>query len=212
MEGPGDREKHGRIERIYQMPFFETEIFTFVVLPVLIFLARICDVTIGTARIIFVARGYRFLAPLMGFFEVLIWLITIGRVMQNLDNVYCYIAYAGGFAAGNFVGISIEKRIALGMLMIRVITKDDASALAEDLRASGYGVTSVPAEGKTGRVNLLLSIIRRSDLEDVLKRLEEFNPAAFYTVEDVRQSSEPILPMRKGGWEFASLRGTRKSK
>jgi len=194
------------------MPFFETKMFMFVVLPVLIFLARICDVTLGTARIIFVSRGYRFLAPLVGFFEVLIWLVTMGRVMQNLGNVYCYIAYAGGFAAGNFVGISIEKKIAMGMVIIRVITRDDASGLAQDLRAGGYGVTSVPAEGKTGRVNLLFSIIRRSDLEDVLKRLQEFNPAAFYTVEDVRQSSEPILPMRKAGWEFASLRGIRKGK
>jgi len=117
--------------------FFHSEAFTFILLPVLIFLARILDVSFGTIRIIFVSRGRKFLAPLIGFFEILIWLVAIGKVMQNLTNVYCYIAYAGGFAAGNFTGMWIEEKLAMGTLVIQVITKKDASALIENFKSSG---------------------------------------------------------------------------
>ena len=103
------------------MTFFDSHFFTFVVLPALIFIARVCDVTIGTLRIISVSRGYKFLAPVFGFFEVLIWIVVIGKVMQNLGNVFCYIGYAGGFATGNLVGIIIEERLAMGILLIRII-------------------------------------------------------------------------------------------
>ena len=131
------------------MPFFESHLFTFVILPLLIFFARICDVTIGTIRIIFVSRGQKFLAPLVGFFEVLIWLIAIGKVMQNLDNIFCYIAYASGFAAGNFIGIYVEQKLAMGTLIIQVITRKDASELIDALKSKGYGVTAIPAAGST---------------------------------------------------------------
>ena len=96
------------------MAFFGSEIFTFIILPILIFIARVCDVSIGTMRIIFISRGAKILAPLLGFFEILIWLVAIGKVMQNLDNIACYVAYAGGFATGNFVGIRIEEKLAMG--------------------------------------------------------------------------------------------------
>ena len=99
-----------------------------IIIPLLIFVARIFDVTLGTIRIILVSRGVKIPAALLGFFEVLIWLIAIGRVMQNLNNVSNYIAYAGGFAMGNFVGIYIENKLAMGLLSIRVVTAKDAAA------------------------------------------------------------------------------------
>jgi len=128
----------------------EGETFTFILLPVLIFLARVLDVSLGTIRIIFISRSRKFLAPAIGFFEILIWLVAIGKVMQNLNNVFCYIAYAGGFAAGNFMGIWIEAKLAMGTLMVQIITRQDASALINSLKSSGYGVTAVPAHGTTG--------------------------------------------------------------
>src|SRR4030042_5365997 len=88
------------------------ELFRWVLLPALIFLARIADVTLQTLRILFVSRGNRILAPLLGFFEVLIWILVIGQIMQNLDHALCYIAYASGFAAGTWGGIVIDDKLA----------------------------------------------------------------------------------------------------
>lgn len=175
--------------------------FTYVVLPALIFLSRICDVTIGTLRIISVSRGHKYLAPVLGFFEVLIWVVVIGKVMENLGNVVCYIAYAGGFAAGNLVGIIIEQRLAMGTLVIRIITKEEASDLIGGLRSAGYGATTMKAEGGTGQVDVIYSIVRRSDLKDVLEIVERFNPDAFYSIEDVRFVSKHVFPMRKSVYE-----------
>src|SRR4051794_5677161 len=110
-------------------------------MPLLIFLAEVCVVTLGTVRIISVSRGRKLLAPLLGFFEVAIWLFAIGQVMKNLGDLGCNLAFAGGFTLGNFLGILLEGRLALGTLLVRIITPRDTARLAEGLRAAGYGVT-----------------------------------------------------------------------
>lgn len=175
-------------------------------LPLFVFVARICDVSLGTLRILFVARGHRALAPLFGFFEVLIWLTAISQVVQNLDNVFAYLAWAAGFAAGTWVGIVIEGKMAVGLLAVRIITPDDATDLMEALNASDYGVTSVGARGIAGRVRLLLTIIRRQDLGRVSEIVRRLHPGAFISVADVRAASEGIFrPPRPLGarlWEL----------
>jgi len=168
-------------------------LYTWVLLPILIFFARVADVTLGTIRIIFVSKGIKYLAPLVGFVEILIWLLAIGQIMQNLDNVYYYIFYAGGFATGNFVGIIIEEKLSIGTVGIRVITRKDASALTIALRKARFGVTVVDAEGPKGSVKLIYSIIKRQNAEHFIKLVNKYNPRAFYSIEDIRQVSE-ILP------------------
>ncbi|KPJ69366.1 MAG: hypothetical protein AMJ45_00425 [Syntrophobacter sp. DG_60] len=179
-----------------EISFFSSEMFTWIILPLLIFLARICDVTIGTIRIIFVSRNKKFLAPLLGFFEILIWLLAIGQIMRNLTNVACYVAYAGGYATGTFVGIYVEEKLAMGILLIRIITKKDASELIKFLRSANYGVTSVDAQGATGQVNVIYTIVNRSDLEGVIETIKRFNPKAFYSVEEVRFVKNGVFPLR----------------
>ena len=144
------------------MEHLNTDLVNYVLLPLFIFVARIFDVSLGTLRIIFVTKGMRSVAPFVGFFEVLIWLLAISRIMQDLDNWISYVAYAGGFATGNFVGMYLEERLAIGHEMIRVITRKDATSLIEDLRNKGYGVTSVKAEGIEGEVAVIYIIARRS--------------------------------------------------
>ncbi len=178
--------------------FFESELFKWFLLPLLIFIARIADVSIGTIRIVFVSRGQKLLAPLLGFVEILIWLLAIGQIMRNLSNVACYIAYASGFAMGTFVGLYIEEKLALGLLTIRIITHRDASRLVASLRKSGFGVTDIPAFGSTGKVDVIYTIVRRSDLDRVVTIINELNPNAFYAVENVRAAREGIFP-GKGG-------------
>lgn len=182
--------------------FFNSDLFRWVALPILIFLSRVLDVSIGTIRIIFVAKGKKWLAPLCGFFEVLIWLIAIGQVMQNLSNVFCYLAYAAGFAAGNFVGISIEEKLAMGYQVIRVVTARPAGELVDALSSANYGVTYVGAKGANGDVTLIYTVIKRKDLPQVTALLNRFDPKAFFSVEDARGACEGVFPMNTSRRQF----------
>jgi uncharacterized protein YebE (UPF0316 family) len=175
------------------MEFINSNLFTYLLLPLFIFLARIMDVSLGTLRIIFVTKGMRRVAPLFGFFEVFIWLIAISRIMQNLDNWICYVAYAAGFATGNYVGMYLEEKLAIGHEMIRVITHRDASALINDLHERGYGVTSVSAEGTEGKVAVIYIIARRSMIKEVLDLINLHNPRALYTVESIKYVNKEIF-------------------
>lgn len=168
--------------------------FSLVILPLLICCARVVDVSLGTLRIVFVSKGFRLLAPVMGFFEVLIWIIVITHVVQNLTNIVNYVAYALGFAIGSYVGMTIERRLSLGMAVIRVITAKDAHELITFMRTSGYGVTVVPAEGSSGPVNVIFTVIKRASIGQVVAGIKEFNPRAFYTVEDIQSVTEGVFP------------------
>lgn len=189
--------------------FINSELFTFILLPLFIFLARIIDVSLGTLRIIFVTKGMRHIAPLVGFVEVLIWIIAISRIMQNLDNWLCYIAYAAGFASGNFMGMLIEEKLAIGHEMVRVITRKDATNLINELREKGYGVTSVRAEGIDGEVAVIYLIVRRSMLKEVLAIINKNNPRALYTVEAIRYVNRDIFHKaeeeRQRGWLMSRM-------
>ncbi|MDA3903059.1 MAG: DUF2179 domain-containing protein [Desulfuromusa sp.] len=168
--------------------------FAFIILPLLVFLARVLDVSIGTLRIIFVAKGLKRLAALLGFFESLIWLVAVVQVMQNLNSWQTYIAFALGFAAGNYVGVMLEERIALGNLMIRIITKQEADGLVRVLWESGYGVTSVDAQGESGPVKVIFSVVKRKKLAQFIALIKKYHPKAFYTIEDMRYVNETYLP------------------
>jgi uncharacterized protein YebE (UPF0316 family) len=175
------------------MEFIQTDLFTYVILPLFIFLARIVDVSLGTLRIIFVTKGMRRVAPLIGFFEVFIWLLAISRIMQNLDNWVCYVAYAAGFASGNLIGMLIEEKLAIGHEMIRVITRKDATNLIDELRETGHGVTWVNAKGVEGDVAVLYIIARRSMIQGVLDLINKHNPRALYTVEAIKYVNKEIF-------------------
>lgn len=176
---------------------FSSGVFVWVILPLLIFLARVVDVSLATIRIIFVSRGMKYLAPFIGFFEVIIWLLAIRVIMQNLNNWACYFAYGAGFAMGTFIGLLIEKRLAIGSAILRIITQKDAAELISHLRSKGYGVTVADAEGSTGKVQVIFTIIKRQDFENVIEIIHRFNPKAFYTVEDTRVVSKGIFPIKK---------------
>jgi uncharacterized protein YebE (UPF0316 family) len=167
------------------------ELYNLLFLPLLIYFARLCDVSLSTLRQIFVMSGRRNLAPVIGIFESLIWLVAISTIMQNLTNVYCYIAYAAGFASGIFVGMTIEEKLALGKVMVRVITRREATDLIEYLRTTKFGFTYVEGEGKRENVKLIFSVVQRQDLPELLNIINSFNPNAFYTVETVRYASQP---------------------
>jgi uncharacterized protein YebE (UPF0316 family) len=166
-------------------------------LPVLVFFAETCVVTLSTVRTIFIARGWKFLAPLLGFFEVSIWLFAISQVIQNLTSPGCFLAFAGGFSLGNYLGILIEQKLALGNVVVQITTREDASDLIEDLKLSGYGVTALDAQGATGPVQVIFTVIRRKELDNVVSIIRRFDPKAFYSVKDLQASAAGINPPPK---------------
>lgn len=176
-----------------------TEIFganltAWLIIPLMLFFARIFDVTIGTIRIIMISKGYRSVAPILGFVEVFIWILTVGKVMQNMDNFFYYFAYSAGFAAGTYIGMIIENRLSLGLVMVRVITKFEAIELLQHLRDKNYNATSIDGEGRHGSVKILFMIIKRHDLKKVIELINEYNPNAFYTIEDIREVKGGVIP------------------
>jgi uncharacterized protein YebE (UPF0316 family) len=118
--------------------------------------------------------------------------------MQNLDNILCYVAYATGFAIGNFIGIRLEAKLALGKLVLRIITRKDAHDLIATLRRKGFGVTSLDAEGKSGPVQIIFMVLNRADLHMAIGTIHQFNPQAFYSVEDIRLVRAGIFRRKKG--------------
>jgi len=171
-----------------------SDIFSLLILPLLIFGARVLDVSIGTIRIIFVTRGRKLLAPLLGFFEIMIWLLAIGTVMQNFTNPMYYVAYAGGFAMGNFVGIFIEDKLAMGTMAVQIITVKEANQLIEQLKSEGYGVTSLDAMGSTGQqVKIIFTVVKRKELQYVVEFITQFNPQAFYSIQEVRSINQGVF-------------------
>jgi uncharacterized protein YebE (UPF0316 family) len=171
----------------------EFDYFNWIILPIIIFFSRLTDVSLGTLRHVFISKGFRKIVPFLGFFEVLIWIIVVAQVMQNLSNWVCYIAYAGGFAAGTYVGLLIEEKLALGLQVIRVITNQNSDELIAELKNSNHGLTIVDAQGAVGPVKMIFTIIKRKDVPQVVDKIATFLPNAFFTIEDVKNTSQGVF-------------------
>ena len=169
-------------------------------LPVLVFLAELCVVTLGTMRIIFISRGMKTLAPVLGFFEVSLWLFAIGQIMQNLADPACYLAFALGFSCGNYLGIQIERRLAIGTLLVRIITNREPDELVEGLKAAGYGLTTVDGQGATGPVKIVLTVLKRKELDQVVGIIKGFDPKAFYSVDEIQSAEAGVFPASRERW------------
>jgi uncharacterized protein YebE (UPF0316 family) len=174
--------------------FLQSNLFNWVLFPLMIFLARTCDVTLATLRNIFLSKSIRYIVPFMGFVEVLIWLMAITQIVRNLTNVAGYIAFAAGYSMGIFVGIRIEERLALGMQAVRIITPLDCSGLVARLRALRFGITAIDAQGSQGPVKILFVVVKRKDVPAVVRLITEHNPNAFYSIEDIRNARQGVFP------------------
>ena len=168
-------------------------------MPWVILFAEAVVVTLSTLRTIFISQGKKSLAPILGFFEVSIWLFAIGEVMKNLSDWRCSLAFAGGFTAGNFLGILIEQTLAMGSVMVRTITPRDPAPLVRSLRAAGYGVTRLPGEGATGPVHVVLSVVPRRDLSAVKAILHGFDPELFFCVDGLNSTTAGVGPAPRRG-------------
>jgi len=116
--------------------------------------------------------------------------------MQHLDNPLCYLGFAAGFAAGTYVGMFVERRLALGMQVMRIIIHQDSDALIAGLKAENFGVTIIDGQGAIGPVKIIFTIIKRKDIELIRKIIQRFNPNAFYSIEDIRVANQGVFPKK----------------
>jgi uncharacterized protein YebE (UPF0316 family) len=172
---------------------FDT-LFAYPFLPFFVFFARICDVTLGTLRIIFISKGKRLLAPLFGFVEVFIWISVIGQVLElAAGDLICYLAYAAGYASGSFVGILVEERLALGTQLIRVYTRKGGPELVRLLNQNKFGATAAMGQGIEGEVSIVETFVSRKNSRHVQKIISLYDSAAFYVISDVRSVRHGIF-------------------
>lgn len=162
-------------------------------LPLIIFFGRIVDVSLGTLRIVFVSRGARNIAPLIGFVEIFIWIVVIGQVFAHADGFISYFAYALGYAAGTYIGLTVENKIGFGYVILRQFTKINGAGLVLKLNHQGHGATLMKGEGAVYKVDIVETVVRRTDIRKVEKMILDHDPEAFYTIEDVRTRRRGIF-------------------
>lgn len=188
------------------LQLLQSDAFNWFILPLLIFLARTCDVTLATLRNIFIHRNLKRIVPILGFFEVLIWLVAVSQTINNLHNIACYIAFAGGYSMGIFVGITIEEKLALGKQVLRIITNQETSGLTHALQEAHMGVTILDGHGAKGPVKVIFTTLKRKDVQMVHDMIQKYTPNAFYTIEDIRIASQGVFPHQNGEHRFSFLR------
>jgi uncharacterized protein YebE (UPF0316 family) len=194
------------IDHIFSEAFRDTTLFNWVVLPLFIYVSRASDVTLATLRNLFISKGIRNIVPVLGFFEVLIWLIAVTSIVKNLNNVLCYLSFAAGYSTGIFIGISIERKLALGKQVLRIITNQNTAQLVEAMKEANIGLTIVDGHGAKGPVKILFSTVPRKEVVILEKLVQENLPDAFYTIEDAREVSRGVFPDRDtSGFSFSRM-------
>jgi len=181
--------------------FFVSDFFVWIALPLFIFCARILDVSLGTIRVIFISRGFKYYAALIGFFEILIWLFAISQLMANMNNPVLFLFYAGGFSAGTFIGIILEEKLSLGTVLIEIITKNNSTGMIDRLLTKNFKFTCIDAQGSHGEVKMIFVVTKRQNITKVIDIVKSFNPKAFYSIEDIRYANEE-KPHKKSYFDY----------
>lgn len=154
--------------------------------PLVIFSLRIVDVSLATMRMLLAVRNQKLLVPLIGFFEVLVWLFAAGNAIRFLDSPLHVVGYAAGFSMGNIVGLWVEEKLALGLATVRIISAHGGVEMADSLRNKGFGVTEFAGQGREGTVEVVYTVARRAQISRILREVDFWDPDAFVTVEEPR--------------------------
>ena len=162
-----------------------------------IFCLRLIDVSLGTVRMIMINRGQKMIAPILGFVEVTIWVVAVSHVFTNLDSIWHIIGYSGGFAAGTLVGMLIEERMALGVVEIHAISLERSAEIIKKLREADFGVTTIRAAGQSGEIDLITTVARRKEEQQIINFIESIDPHSFVTIEAKKGVQHGHLHLRK---------------
>lgn len=165
--------------------------------PLLIFFLRILDVSIATVRLLSAVRGRKLTAMTLGFIEILIWIVAVGTVVRHLDSPLLVVSYAAGFAAGTYVGMTIEEKLAFGLAEVRIISREAGVEIADALRELGFGVTELLGQGREGRVEIVNTVVQRRSLGTVYSTVDRWDPDAFIAVDEPRSIQRGWLLSRR---------------
>jgi uncharacterized protein YebE (UPF0316 family) len=176
-----------------------------------IFALRIVDVSLDTMRVIFAIRGKRGVAAVLGFFIAMIWIVAVGNAVRHLDNPWTVLGYAGGYATGTYIGVTIEGMVAYGVAQVRIISRHGGVEIAEALRDRGYGATEFAGHGREGKIELVTCVVQRSHLDAVLSIVDTWDPEAFVTVEEPKSLRGGLLASREWPISLALFQGKGKS-
>lgn len=164
--------------------------YNWVLFPSLIFCSRLIDVSLATLRSVLASKGQKNIVPFIAFFEVLLWLIAVSQILKNLNNVMSYVAFAGGYSAGTYLGLALEEKIALGKQVIRIITSKNDELLLNAFRALNIGFTQIDAQGARGPVKLIFTVVERKEIKHVIHLIQTHSTESFYSIEDVKRSTD----------------------
>jgi uncharacterized protein YebE (UPF0316 family) len=176
------------------------DIYTWIILPLLIFIAQICNVSLETIRVIYVSKGIKYLAPVIAFFEIVIWLLAIEAILTDISNIAMFLGFAFGFALGTYVGMVIDEKLSVGRVIVRIVTPGKSNEeIISFLEQENYGVTSLDAQGSRGDVKMIISLVNRAEIPRIVEHLKTTNPDAFFSIEDVRYVNQGVFrPWRPG--------------
>ena len=166
----------------------ESDFFKLAILPLLIFLAKVTDVSLATLGLIFTARGQKKLSMLISFLEISIYLLAISVILENISEPHYFLAYALGYAVGTYTGMWLEERLAIGFFNLRLITHKNPERWLKKLRKHGFKPTCYRANAGKNRVHVIQLIIRRREMEAIRELIQRFDRKAFYSIEDIREA------------------------
>jgi uncharacterized protein YebE (UPF0316 family) len=161
-------------------------------LALVIFIARVFDVSLGTLRHALIIRQKRLLAFCIAFLESMIWVFAVSKVLNDLSDPLTAFSFALGFATGTFVGMTLENVLKIGDQVVKVFTLQ-GEAVAAALRNAGFRVTEFSGKGRDGVVVLLFVQVRRREVRTVLKESRMLDPNCYLVVEDIRWREHAIV-------------------
>jgi len=170
------------------------DLFVILALPFFIFIARAINVSLGTIRVVFVSKGFKYYAPIIGFFEAIVWLFAIAQVVNDITNMWLVLAYGLGFSAGTYAGIIIEEKLSLGKVRLRLIVRTNYDEVINALQAKEYLLTIVKADYRKDNARIISLLVKRNEVKKVIHAISKINEKIFYSIEDVRKVSEEDEP------------------
>lgn len=175
------------MKSLLQTLISDQQLISYLILPVVIFLARVLDVSIATVKLMFVVNDNRKLAFCLGFIEAFVMIIALGEIIQNADNIVSYVAYALGFATGTFTGMWMENKLAHGKLFIRLMTKAEDENFYNYLRENNFRFNHISAADNDGNTDIVFILCSRKREIEIRTLIDAYYPNALYTVESVKK-------------------------
>ena len=180
------------------------------IIPLLIFVARAADVSLGTLRMILIIQGMRWVPAALGFIEIIIWVVAVGNVVTNLTDPLVLVGYAGGFSMGTLLGSVIEQRVGIGFRIVTIVNPKIELELAKRIREAGFAATEIAGEGRAGPVEVVVAVVRRRSMAGLSLLLKEIAPQAFLTVERAERAEAGFLAPSARKTQLHWFRGMRK--